>query len=336
MSSTAKRVIRAVLLLAICHSGASRQSIPSQPLQDTNTTACRLEVDSDSVAAFAEVMETNAEVDMVKMRLDWRGGGLTFHSNKYCDMNNWVFTSRDHVLLSLPFDADILSLGTLTRNVYSITVELTARPSGCDERLDDTEKIALIAKTLLENVTYEYSENLLCFLTVETMQSEKAPAVNTLKFQCCSDQDLNCDLDVQQYEAVNTILIILTLMGAISAYFAPILITYLPQQAVQDDQGEFGTRERLMYLDGEVPKGIGYRVRKWYVSFPSRCKRIILFLFILPGCDVACSLLYYCLKNEEMALRFKNDILMATSLNMNERRTLISVIVCRKLCSETE
>ena len=62
-----------------------------------------------------------------------------------------------------------------------------------------------------------------------------------------------------------------------------------------------------MYLDDKVPNGLGYQVSKFYkYLIPSQWRRAVLVFLVLPAWDVAWSFVYYCVKNDEIALRDKH------------------------------
>ena len=144
--------------------------------------------------------------------------------------DRWVWArSNKELMLSLPYDYDILSLGLLNYQVRSMTVPLRDEPSGCLAGLNSTCQNMAVGRVLLDNVTMESNSGVVCVAMIEKIVHEHDDA-RSIKYHCCrlNASSINCDVSVEGSNWYQAIQHFLLCLATVLMFYVPALLSLLP------------------------------------------------------------------------------------------------------------
>ena len=225
----------------------------------------------------------------------------------------WVKDQRRRFLLTLPYDFDILSLTILTRDVFSVYLNIASTPVSCCANLSQNCFLSLISETIVENLT--------------------GPLGDVCNFEgggykCCEQQSnsmLVCDTVIKDNGFIDNAIRLLWASSIAFGLFAPLLFKYLPkgfkrgpkvrsrpvfsraESEMSDANASVldiiaaSSRHVLFALDGGMVDILREQTESVVVSRLYRC----LFVILLSSLPILQGFIYVHLKSEDMRISRK-------------------------------
>ena len=140
-------------------------SLDSSMDQDEKDSTCRLNVSSEAVIEFAEVLSTSGGAVFVTCTLHFANNSEHIYTNATNIVNPhnflWALDGKGELLLTYPKDFEQLSLTTLSPGVYNdFTLDVKRPTNGCFERASDSDRefiqasfVVDVARAAIESLT---------------------------------------------------------------------------------------------------------------------------------------------------------------------------------------
>lgn len=139
----------------------------------------------------------------------------------------WIRNRKAKFLVTLPYDFDILSLTTLTKDVYDLTLNLNSTPSDCYLKLSPKCLQDEIAKTILNNMAD------IKLGTVCQKVGGQSSVVEDHGYNCCHqlrNGSVICDAPIKDNIWVHYALTFLWAISFTFGLLSPLLLNYLPKE----------------------------------------------------------------------------------------------------------
>ncbi|KAJ7392252.1 hypothetical protein OS493_013631 [Desmophyllum pertusum] len=183
----------------------------------------------NALAIFMFVNVGNATVREQKARNFEQGGGS---NNVSYDLQlkqkwAWLRNQRGRFLATLPYDFDILSLTTLKRDAFSVTLGITSTPLNCYSNLSQNCLDSLIATTIIDSLSGSYGN-----VCVRAVHFKEGDSVIDGGYRCCErkNDSVVCDKPIENNQWIEVALRLLWASSIGFGLFAPLLFKYLPKE----------------------------------------------------------------------------------------------------------
>ena len=246
----------AVILLSFIATLLSLVSVAANE-QNCRILNCKVLPVGENIASEFRLQASEKGVRMIYLNL--KIGNNSYNPLELQDEfqpDRWVWArSNKELMLSLPYDYDILSLGLLNYQVRSMTVPLRDEPSGCLAGLNSTCQNMAVGRTLLDNVTMESNSGVVCVAMIEKIVHKDNDAWS-INYHCCrlNASSINCDVPVEGtnwYQAIYNFLIRLAVVLMIFFPALPLLFPYYIFD-LQYECDKEGNTDELTYSLEEV------------------------------------------------------------------------------------
>ncbi|XP_031572368.1 uncharacterized protein LOC116306441 [Actinia tenebrosa] len=184
-------------------------------------------LDKEALAVFMYVTLTNDTEDVDDGKGEGNGKVFPLSLQKK-EKWAWLRNRKAKFLATLPYDFDILSLTTLTKDVYDLTLKVNSTPSDCYLKLSSNCLQDEIAKMILNNIMADIKMGTVC-QKVGGLSS----VVEDHGYNCCHqirNGSVICNAPIKDNKWVKYAL---TFLWAISFSFgllSPLLLNYLPKE----------------------------------------------------------------------------------------------------------
>ena len=257
----------------------------------------------DALAIFVFVTVGNATVAEQKSR-EFEGGEAKNESSLQVKQKwAWLRNKRGRFLATLPYDFDILSLTTLQREAFSLSLSISAKPWDCYSNLSTNCLDSLIASTIIESLAG--AKGNVCVRAVEIKESGD---VKDGGYRCCErkNNSVVCDKSIENNQWIQVVIRFLWAASIGFGLFAPLLFKYLPKELKKGPrirpkatltrnnseiaEGEvssvelvsLSTRPLLFALDGGMLDVLRTKTESVFFSRSSRCLFVILLSCLPP------------------------------------------------------
>ncbi|XP_068707767.1 uncharacterized protein [Montipora foliosa] len=278
------------------------------------TLNCSLAVNASEAAKFQSLM-----VNAIAIFMFVTVGNKTGVGGNYSEPQKWAWlrNQRGRFLATLPYDFDILSLTTLTRETFSVDLNITSTPAECFANLPGNCLLNLIAETIVDNLT-----GLVGSVCTRRENFKDWDKLKGGGYECCerkSNSSFICDEAIEDNPLVETAILLLRASSIVFGLFAPLLFKYLPKglkrgpklrsravfsrtESEMSDSGAsvldmmaLNSRQVLFALDGGIVDILREQTESVFLSRLCRCLFVILlsFLPLLQG------FIYVHMKKEE-------------------------------------
>ena len=186
----------------------------------------KLIFDNKALVVFLLVTVANGTkpLDGGKMVSSGRNGEVLPSAVQVKEKWAWLRNKRGRFLATLPYDFDILSLTTLTREAYDMSLKLAASPVMCYGNMSRICLERAIALSVM-NATDAVPGSICTLTTSET---------SDFRGYCCCDRLKNgtvlCNTPIQNNEWIDIALRFLWALAIGFGIFAPLLFKYLPKE----------------------------------------------------------------------------------------------------------
>ena len=228
----------------------------------------------------------------------------------------WTRGKRGRFLATLPYDFDILSLTTLTRDVYDLSLTMNATPPECFANISRVCTENIVARSLMEDVTEAKAGNV-CLKILD-----RETALKKEGYLCCeklSNGTVLCNNPIESNEWISFAVDLLWVLSLMLGLFAPLLFKYLPKEFKKGPRKAKGgwsrqgsesqlnegpdvrakvSRQHLMAKDDGIIDILRGRTESVLLSRFCRCLLVVL-ISCLPVLQAA---LYWYLKQEEVGI----------------------------------
>ena len=307
-------------------------SLSSEACVGQHYNSCKLEISEEDAAEFRSLIynqkalavfmyvtigNSSEVVDNTEERLD--EGGKTIPSElQKKEKWAWIRDQRGKFLATLPYDFDILSLTTLTRDVFDLTVHVNSTPPDCFLNMTD-QCIGNKVAGLLTNLV-EFKLGNLCIKA-----NDNSDVHNTVSYLCCArdkDENVKCNIPIKSNKWIAFAIYLLWVLALIFGLFSPLLFRYFPKEFRKGSRSKSRQRsmrqsgsshtldsltivptQRLLFeKDDTILDVMRTSTKSVMCARISRCLFIILVAFF----PVLQALLYLYLKKEEVGIDQKN------------------------------
>lgn len=183
----------------------------------------------NALAIFMTVNVGNATVREQKARNFERGGGTNnvSHDLQLKQKWAWLRNQRGRFLATLPYDFDILSLTTLKRDAFSVTLGITSTPLNCYSNLSQNCLDSLIATTIIDSLSGSYGN-----VCARAVHFKEGDSVIDGGYRCCErkNDSVVCDKPIENNQWIEVALRLLWASSIGFGLFAPLLFKYLPKE----------------------------------------------------------------------------------------------------------
>ena len=293
---------------------------------------CSLAVNASEAAKFQHFMVKNNAIAIfmivtVGSKTGVRGNyqlkkhsNLSFSQIQIIQKWAWLRNQRGRFLATLPYDFDILSLTTLTRETFSVDLNITSTPVECYANLSSDCLFNLIAETIVDNLTGRVGS--VCMRKVNLKDCDKLKGGG---YKCCerkSNSSFICDEEIKDNIWVKIAIWLLWASSIVFGLFAPLLFKYLPKgfkrgpklrsravfsrtESEMSDSGAsvldmmaLNSRQVLFALDGGIMDVLREQTESVFLSRLCRC----LFVILLSSLPLLQGFIYVCVKKEEVGI----------------------------------
>lgn len=222
----------------------------------------------------------------------------------------WLRNKRGRFLATLPYDFDILSLTTLERETF--TLSMNAKPWNCYANLSKNCLDSLIASTIIDSLTGANGN--VCVRAVEIRENGE---VKDGGYRCCErkNNSIVCDKPIENNQWIQVAIRFLWASSIGFGLFAPLLFKYLPKEFKKGprirpraeipeaetssvDLVSLSTRPLLFALDGGMLDVLRTKTESVFFSRLSRC----LFVILLSCLPLLQGFIYAYLKKTEVGI----------------------------------
>lgn len=210
------------------------------PVSTCGNVSCKLNFQKEDVELFQQKIfddEALAVFLFVTITNDSKVAG---HLDSYSELNeqgkivpyslqlkekwSWIRNRRAKFLATLPYDVDILSLTTLTKDVYNIIIKVNSTPSDCYPKLSQECLKEGIAINLM-NFTQQTGQ--VCYKIQSVSDSQDHG------YKCCHldfQGRVHCDIPIKNNLWVEYALRLLWAISFAFGILSPLLLKYLPKE----------------------------------------------------------------------------------------------------------
>ncbi len=193
----------------------------------------------DVRAAFQDLLE-EPDTSLVFFKLHFPGQNLTIMDDRpymgnYFRASEWVWASEriGRKLLSLPLDADVLSLYILDAQRKRINLYVSPIPADCLLMQSPSCRLLSVRRLLLLNITYveqhKHRRDFVCTRTVNTSVHESSEeVVSEYMYHCCDTAefrsgDQTCRTHAVYQKEVSGVLVVINIIALLFTLFSPII-----------------------------------------------------------------------------------------------------------------
>ncbi|XP_078366157.1 uncharacterized protein LOC144650374 [Oculina patagonica] len=244
---------------------------------------------------------------------------VTSHNLQVKQKWAWLRNKRGRFLATLPYDFDILSLTTLKRDTFFLTLSINAKPWDCYANLSNGCLDSLIASTIIDSLTGASGN-----VCVRAVQIKENNDVKDGGYRCCErkNNSMVCDIPIESNPWIQVALRFLWASSIGFGLFAPLLFKYLPKEFKKGprirpramfarkeseipeaetssvDLVSLSTRPLLFALDGGMLDVLRTKTESVFFSRLSRC----LFVILLSCLPLLQGFIYAYLKKAEVGI----------------------------------
>ncbi len=225
------------------HSRPQTQRPPPRKFLQECPSGCVLKVLNihEVRATFQDLLE-EPDTSTVFFKLHFPGQNLTLmddhpYMGNYFRASEWVWASEKigRKILSLPLDADVLSLYILDAQKKLINLYVSPIPSDCLLMQSPSCRLLSVRRLLVLNITYmeqhKHRRDFVCTRTINSTASPR-PDVNVLSqymYHCCDTAefrsgDQTCRTHAAYHREVSGVLIVINIIALLFTLFSPIII----------------------------------------------------------------------------------------------------------------